>query len=549
MALPFHKLPGSSSLSGIVLANGTSAATSRKVNLAGSSAPTVTDDSAAGYGVGSRWLDTTNIEEYVCLDASVGAADWLSTTAGTNPVNSSLRETITLSNSFTAGDVIRRTSVSYVESQADSVSNAEVFGVVESSTGSNFVIVYSGILNWTGHGFAVGASLFLSPTVAGLLTATEPSSITQISKLVAIVKDADSIEVIQGRGRYIDGGVAQATETSAGIAEIATQAETDAGSDNTRFITPVKLANNPRIPSQAENDALQGTSGVASGSNRYVTNSDSRNTDSRSPTAHATSHAPAGSDALPWTTIHGRGLASARPSAASSNAGYVYYSTDSFLLERSNGTTWDSISATGSSVNLTVYTSSGTFTVPAGITKIKVTNVGGGGGGGGSSGSGANVASGGGGGATSVKVLTVVPAAAHTVTIGAAGAAGTSGGGTGGTGGDTTFGTGPLLTGKGGVGGVDGAGSSIAGGAGGATSSADYSVSGENGKPGFIAAAASTSLSGAGGHSLYGFGGNAVFSNSAGQVGKGYGAGGGGAFRSNAGGAGTAGLCLVEWVG
>jgi hypothetical protein len=34
-----------------------------------------------------------------------------------------------------------------------------------------------------------------------------------------------------------------ATETTAGIAEIATQAETDTGSDNTRFVTPQKLAN------------------------------------------------------------------------------------------------------------------------------------------------------------------------------------------------------------------------------------------------------------------------------------------------------------------
>ena len=34
-----------------------------------------------------------------------------------------------------------------------------------------------------------------------------------------------------------------ATETAAGIAEIATQAETDTGSDNARFVTPQKLAN------------------------------------------------------------------------------------------------------------------------------------------------------------------------------------------------------------------------------------------------------------------------------------------------------------------
>jgi hypothetical protein len=37
-------------------------------------------------------------------------------------------------------------------------------------------------------------------------------------------------------------GAAAATEASAGIAEIATQAETDTGTDDVRFVTPVKLA-------------------------------------------------------------------------------------------------------------------------------------------------------------------------------------------------------------------------------------------------------------------------------------------------------------------
>jgi hypothetical protein len=38
-------------------------------------------------------------------------------------------------------------------------------------------------------------------------------------------------------------GAGAASETSAGIAEIATQSETDAGSDDARFVTPAKLAN------------------------------------------------------------------------------------------------------------------------------------------------------------------------------------------------------------------------------------------------------------------------------------------------------------------
>ncbi len=51
-------------------------------------------------------------------------------------------------------------------------------------------------------------------------------------------------------------GVADATETVKGIAELATQAETDAGTDDTRIVTPLKLANTPvSIPSASETTA------------------------------------------------------------------------------------------------------------------------------------------------------------------------------------------------------------------------------------------------------------------------------------------------------
>lgn len=47
-------------------------------NLAGSAAPTVTDDSDAGYSVGSHWIYGTAL--YVCTDATVGAAVWTQAT-------------------------------------------------------------------------------------------------------------------------------------------------------------------------------------------------------------------------------------------------------------------------------------------------------------------------------------------------------------------------------------------------------------------------------------------------------------------------------------
>lgn len=45
---------------------------------------------------------------------------------------------------------------------------------------------------------------------------------------------------------------------------------------------------------------------------------------------------------------HRIGLASARPAATATNVGFLYYSTDTLLLERSNGTTWDTYGGGGS---------------------------------------------------------------------------------------------------------------------------------------------------------------------------------------------------------
>ena len=51
-----------------------------KQNLSATSAPTANDDSDDGYAIGSRWIDTTSDKEYVCVDATAGAAVWIETT-------------------------------------------------------------------------------------------------------------------------------------------------------------------------------------------------------------------------------------------------------------------------------------------------------------------------------------------------------------------------------------------------------------------------------------------------------------------------------------
>lgn len=53
-----------------------------KNNLSAVAAPTVNDDSADGYSIGSRWIDTSGQEEYVCISPALGAAVWKGTTTG-----------------------------------------------------------------------------------------------------------------------------------------------------------------------------------------------------------------------------------------------------------------------------------------------------------------------------------------------------------------------------------------------------------------------------------------------------------------------------------
>jgi hypothetical protein len=54
-----------------------------KANPDGTAQPTVNNDDSPGedYAIGSRWTDATNDKDYVCTDASTGAANWVETTA------------------------------------------------------------------------------------------------------------------------------------------------------------------------------------------------------------------------------------------------------------------------------------------------------------------------------------------------------------------------------------------------------------------------------------------------------------------------------------
>lgn len=139
--------------------------------------------------------------------------------------------------------------------------------------------------------------------------------------------------------------------------------------------------------------------------------------------------------------------------------------------------------------NLQVFSSSGNFTVPQGITKVMVELWGAGGGGGGGGGSGGSTkcggtGGGGGGGSYGKDIITVTPNATIAVTIGSGGSGGAGGsdvfsnlpGVAGGNGQNSGFGTLLANGGNSGNGGNNGNTSNGAGGSGGSGGSSNCSI-------------------------------------------------------------------------
>lgn len=203
---------------------------------------------------------------------------------------------------------------------------------------------------------------------------------------------------------------------------------------------------------------------------------------------------------------------------------------------------------TGSLINFTILTSSGTYSRFSNqVNKVFVIAIGAGGGGGGVTSAG--TAGGGGGGAGEIRWYygPVNATESYTLNTGGTGVAGASGT----AGGTTIFGS--YLTANGGSGGTGGGTAQVyAPGAGGTGGSGGFGAAGRSGGNG-VYITSSFALGGFGGSSPLGSGGRRIAQGAAGNAGNnatGYGSGGGGAAQTatagaKAGGNGTKGVILV----
>lgn len=199
------------------------------------------------------------------------------------------------------------------------------------------------------------------------------------------------------------------------------------------------------------------------------------------------------------------------------------------------------------------FSSSGTWNVPAGITKcfIELWGAGGGGGGAGTT----NSASGGGGAGAYLNKLLTIPngTTSLSITIGTGGSGGLSSGGNGGNGSGASTVTGTGITtlsagvGNGGIGCAGGSGG-FAGGSGGTATGGDINISGQAGGASVNLNAGGTGIGGSSPRG--GAGGSVSQYNTTGNPGNSPGGGGAGTVAggsSQAGGAGANGFCIIYY--
>lgn len=108
--------------------------------------------------------------------------------------------------SLAVGDVMYLSGTTFTQAKADAANTAEVVGVISKIIDvSSYELTLAGAVSKAGWGLTPGGVYFLSPSTAGALTLTEPSTLGQVSVPVGVAQNSSTLLVAPKRGSVVGG--------------------------------------------------------------------------------------------------------------------------------------------------------------------------------------------------------------------------------------------------------------------------------------------------------------------------------------------------------
>ena len=150
---------------------------------------------------------TINVNGYILTSDASGIATWQSggTGGGTASGERIEKEITQASHGFGIGEVIAWSGGTYIKAIADGTQDAETLGIVsESGSTSTFTLVYAGYVDGLGSlALNANTTYYLSTTVEGGLTETEPTATDEITKPILTTLGGSEAVVFQYRGYLV----------------------------------------------------------------------------------------------------------------------------------------------------------------------------------------------------------------------------------------------------------------------------------------------------------------------------------------------------------
>ncbi len=232
--------------------------------------PLATNDETQGFGVNGTWLNTTLIKLFRCDDNAAGAAIWtdITPTPGDLLSPGAVADDRLVTFDGVGGFQTKQGAKTgtQVGTHLDSLVNphgvtpaqigayttAQVDALVDPTLKAPEAFAPAGSYPTTYDGGAVSKGDSFRITAAGTMGAV---TVNAEDLLIALV---DTPAQVDANWMVVESNRDQATETVKGVAEIATQAETDAGTNDTNIVTPLKLANSAVPAHTHDHGALTG---------------------------------------------------------------------------------------------------------------------------------------------------------------------------------------------------------------------------------------------------------------------------------------------------